>query len=68
MSLFLSPQQVAELIPGMNVNLLAQMRFRGDGPRYVRVTPRKIVYEEGDVLAYLESRKRSSTSDLTPAQ
>ena len=29
----LSPKQVAEMIPGMTVNNLAQLRFKGTGPR-----------------------------------
>lgn len=64
MELYLSPNEVCRLVPGMTVNLLAQMRFRGDGPEFIRASPRKIVYSRTEIDRYLESRRRSSTAGI----
>ncbi|WP_020077209.1 hypothetical protein [Cryocola sp. 340MFSha3.1] len=59
---YLSPEQVCELIPGMTRALLAQMRFRGDGPPFIKVTPKKVVYRESAIDSFLDSRERTSTA------
>ena len=61
MDKYLSPDQVCEVIPGMTVGLLKQMRFRGDGPPYVKVSPRRIAYAEGSLHEWLQSNERTST-------
>jgi len=61
MEKYLSPQEVTELIPGMTVQLLNQMRFRGDSIPYVRVSPRKIVYRLSAVEEFLASKEQTST-------
>ena len=58
----LSPDQVCDLIPGMTRALLAQMRFRGDGPVFIKVSPKKVVYRESAIDEYLTSRERTSTA------
>jgi hypothetical protein len=58
----LSPDQVCELIPGMTRAGLAQLRFRGLGPRYYKPSPKKVVYDLNECLAWLESTARSGTS------
>jgi predicted DNA-binding transcriptional regulator AlpA len=67
MDKYLSPAEVCALIPGMSIALLAQMRFRGDGPRFVKPSPRTVVYAESDVAEYLRSRTRQSTADRASA-
>ena len=47
--------QAGELI-GLATITLAQMRARGDGPRFFRVGKRTIRYRLGDVLAYRDAR------------
>jgi predicted DNA-binding transcriptional regulator AlpA len=59
---YLTPAQVCELVPGMTPNFLSQLRFRGDGPRYRRPSPRKIYYVESEVIAWMESSARQGTS------
>lgn len=59
---YLSPEQVCELIPGMTKTNLAQLRFRGQGPKFRKPTPRVVIYREADILAWLESSERSSTA------
>lgn len=63
MEKYLSPSEVCELIPGMTVALLSQMRFRGDSIPYVRVSPRKIVYRLSAVEEYLAAREQTSTRE-----
>lgn len=62
MEKYLSPEEVCELIPGMTTNLLAQMRFRGDGPRFVAVSPRKRVYSQSAIEDYMKAQERTSTA------
>ena len=61
MEKLLSPEDVCELIPGMTKNLLATMRFRGDGPPFIKPTPRKVAYPEGPLGDWLTSRMRTQT-------
>lgn len=51
----LDTHQVGELL-GFAPITLAQMRARGDGPRFFRVNRRTIRYRLGDVLDYRDSR------------
>jgi hypothetical protein len=60
---YLSPDQVCELIPGMTRNNLAQLRFKGLGPRFFKPTPRTVLYSESDCRAWIEASARSSTAD-----
>lgn len=59
---FLKPEEVCELIPGMTKQGLANLRYRGVGPRYYKPSPRVVVYELGDCLSWLRSTARVSTS------
>ena len=58
---FISAEQVCELMPGMTKPLLAQMRFRGDGPPFYKPTPKKVFYRKSDVIAWVEASRRSIT-------
>ena len=62
---YLSPKEVCDLIPGMSERLLHAMRFRGDGPPFIAASPRKRVYAEASVRAWLASRETTSTADLS---
>jgi len=59
---YLSPDEVCELIPGMTKALLAQMRFRGDGPKFIAASPRKRVYALSDLEEYMAGKVRTSTA------
>lgn len=61
---FLSPQQVSDLVPGLTVGALAQLRYTGRGPRYRKPTPRTVLYDEQEVLAWIESSARTSTAEV----
>lgn len=41
---------------------LAKLRVYGGGPKYIKAG-RRVIYDTRDLDAWLESRKRSSTSD-----
>lgn len=59
---YLSPAEAAEIVPGMTTANLAQLRFTGKGPRFLKPTPRKVVYRERDVIEWLEASERVSTA------
>lgn len=59
---YLSPDQVCEIIPGMTRALLGQMRFRGDGPKFIKPSPKKVVYRESAVHEYLLAREQTTTA------
>ena len=63
MDRYLSPSDVCEIIPGMTEALLGQMRFRGDGPPFIAASPKKRVYSETSLRAWLASRERSQTGE-----
>lgn len=59
----LSPEQVCQMVPGMTKGNLAQMRFKGIGPKFLKPTPRTVVYRERDVLEWIEGSERTSTAE-----
>ena len=55
---YLSPEQVCELVPGMTVENLKELRRAGKGPRYSKPTgPRGhiTIYRRSDVIAWVEA-------------
>jgi predicted DNA-binding transcriptional regulator AlpA len=48
---------------GLSVSTLAKQRLRGDGPKFVRLSPRAIGYLQGDLDEWLASRRCLSTSE-----
>ncbi|WP_349864141.1 hypothetical protein [Leifsonia sp. WHRI 6310E] len=61
MTKYLKPDQVCELIPGMTKGNLAQLRFTGKGPKFLKPTPRTVVYREDDVVSWLEGTEQTRT-------
>lgn len=62
MSEYLTPAQAAELVPGLTVGHLAQLRFTGEGPKFLKPTPRKVLYRRQDIVDWLEASERTSTA------
>jgi hypothetical protein len=58
----LSCRQVAEILHTTESGL-AQMRYRGSGPKFCRVAGRKIIYRVVDVESYLETNLMRRTDD-----
>lgn len=50
----------AELM-GTTVSALAQMRHRGDGPVFYRITKKTILYKRSEVIAWMQSRGHTRT-------
>lgn len=44
----LSPRQLADEL-GVSVGFLAQRRYMGDGPPFMKLSPRKVIYRRGEV-------------------
>lgn len=61
-AVWLSPQQVAERVPGMTVANLQELRKRGKGPAYSKPTLKTVVYAQADVDAWV-ARSRVSTRE-----
>lgn len=61
MSELLNPDQLGDRW-GKTRQALANMRFRGDGPAFVKIG-RSIFYRVEDVLAFEESQIRTRTDD-----
>ena len=46
----------------ISAGTLANWRVKGRGPRYAKIGGR-VLYDEADLISFVESCKRSSTSD-----
>lgn len=53
----------AAVLTGLAESTLEKARLRGDGPPFVRLTKRAIGYRVADLIAWVESRTASSTSE-----
>lgn len=51
----LSPRQFSKWI-GLTVSSLAAARCRGDGPPYIKISPRRVKYSIPDVRIWLRER------------
>ncbi len=60
--LLLTEAEAARLI-GFTPRFLQERRFRGGGPRFVRVSARAIRYRPQDLEEWAAERLRTSTSD-----
>jgi len=63
---FLRPIQV-EALYGLTQKFLAHARGRGDGPPFVKPSPRLVLYAVADLERWLAARRRLSTSDPGPS-
>lgn len=61
MPVYLTPDQVAAMLPGLTRSKLAQLRFNGTGPNYRKPTPKTVLYVESEVIAWVESSARWGT-------
>ncbi len=48
---------------GLSPRFLEVRRYRGDGPRFVKVSSRCVRYRPEALDAWIEERERTSTSD-----
>ncbi len=47
---------------GVSVSVLAKMRMRGDGPPFVKLGRRIVIYRLADLAAWMDQRQRVSTA------
>ncbi len=55
----------AAVYVGLSVPTLAKQRLRGDGPKFVRLSPRAIGNLQADLDAWLTSKRCLSTSEYS---
>lgn len=55
-----APAALAEYL-GTTTGALAQMRYRGVGPRFIKLGAKAIRYRESDVSAWLDQQTRQQT-------
>ena len=60
----LSTPEAARVV-GLSPATLASLRTRGGGPPYLKIDSR-VVYDPTDLEAWLDERRRTSTSDPGP--
>jgi predicted DNA-binding transcriptional regulator AlpA len=56
----LTPEQVSEWT-GIRPAALAQLRYKGTGPKYRALTAKTIRYTESDVQAWIDAAERTIT-------
>ena len=63
---YLSPLQLTEMFPGTTTGYWGQLRYLGKGPRFLKPSPKKVIYVEADVMSWLAS-KEMMTTDQSPS-
>lgn len=58
-----SPKEVAAALDTTEQGL-AQLRYRGTGPKFIRVGARRVLYRWSDVNAYLDANTMQRTDDV----
>lgn len=56
----LTPAQVAKWT-GYSTTGLAQLRHRGQGPKFIKLTARAVRYRQSEVEAWLDAQTRTCT-------
>ncbi|MET3352641.1 UNVERIFIED_ORG: hypothetical protein ABID33_000524 [Xanthobacter viscosus] len=59
---YLPPKDAAQLL-GLTESSLAKFRVYGGGPPFLRLSPRRIVYQVRDLREWAAGRKFRSTSE-----
>ncbi len=59
---WLPPSAAGEYLGGVSTSTLAKWRLAGTGPVYSKAG-KNVIYGDGDLSAYAESRRRRSTSE-----
>ncbi|MFE6965688.1 helix-turn-helix transcriptional regulator [Agromyces sp. NPDC057679] len=62
----MTPEELAELVHSTPASL-AQLRYRGGGPRFVRFGKKKVMYRREDVEEYLAANLYSRTDQPVSA-
>lgn len=62
-TIYLTPDQVCEIVPGMTKGNLSQLRFKGTGPKYYKPTPRVVLYDRESIEEWVRSSARTGTAN-----
>ena len=62
---FMRTAQAAMRI-GLAKNTLEKMRVSGEGPPFVRISPRRIVYEAAALDSWIKSRGEHRSTEVVP--
>lgn len=62
----IAPSALAEEWGTTEANL-AQQRYRGNGPRFIKITGRAVRYRRSDINAYLDAQTRQRTGEQASA-
>lgn len=54
---YATPKEVADFL-GTSEGALAQWRYRGIGPAFIKLSPRSVRYDWADVQQYVENRRQ----------
>lgn len=65
MNVYLKPEAVCEMVPGLTKGALAQLRYKGVGPRFLKPTPKTVLYREADIIGWLEASEHSRSDRPT---
>ena len=60
---YLSPDAVCEMVPGLTTTNLAQRRYLGYAPRFLKTTPKLALHRESDMIAWIEDSEKTRTDD-----
>lgn len=61
---YLTTQQAATFV-GCSRHTLEVLRIKGGGPEFMKVGPRRVVYLQRDLEAWVEAGRRKSTAEDT---
>ena len=56
-------QEEAAALIGVTARALEGWRYRGGGPKFVRISSRCVRYRRSDLMDWIENRIRASTSE-----
>lgn len=59
-AMLLTPAEVSAWT-GLSIGALAQLRYKGRGPDFVKLTPKTVRYMRSDVQQWIESQVRTQT-------
>lgn len=57
-------KEMTERVPNTSIPYWAGLRFKGEGPRYLKLSPRKVLYTESSVAEWLANSERSGTAEV----
>jgi predicted DNA-binding transcriptional regulator AlpA len=58
----LNPAEVSKWT-GLSLGALAQLRYKGQGPKFIKLTPKTVRYLRGDVERWISASVQSRTGE-----